>query len=183
MICLKTVSLLLALLLPSALPLHGDEELISTPEGHLQEKCRCDHPKIDLRTFLDLTVIGGSASQSIIVTPFATAPDGKVYLGKPTSIAVASALNIALEPVKIRHPLKGSYTVGGFISLDPQSIPLPPTTIGISGTIRGQIGSTTQAALIPSSIMGAPLLNPPNSFLCTYSTQFEVTGHVEGIVY
>lgn len=128
---------------------------------------------VPLTTVLSLLVIGGDPSQNLVITPFATGPDGKIHLGDPSRVPVATA-TVELNPVIVRHPYKGSCTVGGFIALENPTVSLPTTTIGLSGSIRGQLGQQFQAALIPSTIVDAPLLNPPASFICTYSTNFEM---------
>lgn len=127
-----------------------------------------------LDTQLSILILpaGSDSSKFLQITPFATAPNGKIQMGETNTVPV-KATTVQFKSLTIEHPQKGNYVVGVFISLAPDSVPLESSTFGFSGAVIGQMGNQVEYALIPSSIVGAPLFNTPHA-VATVSTNFEM---------
>src|SRR5262249_95902 len=73
------------------------------------------------------------------LTPFAKAPDGKVFRGAPTNVVLANSTfgtPIPLSPVMIPHPIQGNYFVGYEIALVSGPIANPNVVYNFFATIR-----------------------------------------------
>lgn len=88
---------------------------------------------------------------SIDVTPYAIAPNGKLFKGEMTNIVPANALITPLNNVVIPKPLRGNYVIGYFMTLGEGSPLFPPTTLAnFSGlVVNNQVGNETETITIP----------------------------------
>lgn len=88
---------------------------------------------------------------NIDVTPYAIAPNGKLFKGEPTNIVPSNGLISPLQNVVIPKPLRGNYVIGYFMTLGEGSPLFPPSVIGnFSGVVvNNQVGNETETITIP----------------------------------
>ncbi|MBA3236814.1 MAG: hypothetical protein H0T62_00500 [Parachlamydiaceae bacterium] len=147
-------------------PVRAEDNVVVTFDNESQSP-------ITLDTHLSILILpAGESSKFLQITPFATAPNGKIQMGETSSVPVKAA-TVQLKSLIIEHPQRGNYVVGVFVSLAADSVPLESSTLGFSGAVVGQLENQVEYALIPSSIVGAPLLNTPHAVV-TVSTNFEM---------
>lgn len=136
---------------------------------------------VTLETQLSILIVPGSDSSKFLkMIPFVTAPDETTLMGE-SSVVPAKIATVELKPLVIEHPKKGSYVVGVFISLDASSEPLESSTFGFNGAVTAKVGNQVEYALIPSSLVGAPMLNAPNAKV-TISTNIELPVGSEAVL-
>jgi hypothetical protein len=109
------------------------------------------------------------------VTPFAIAPNGKLYKGIPTNIVPANAFIAPLNNVVISRPINGNYVVGYFLSLGVESPVFSNTTIGnFSGVIfNNPVGSFTETITFPVQTLFLSSSEYPTDVL-TVSANFPI---------
>ncbi|MBA3239305.1 MAG: hypothetical protein H0T62_13310 [Parachlamydiaceae bacterium] len=109
------------------------------------------------------------------VTPFAIAPNGKLFKGTSINIVPASGLVTALNCVVIPRPLKGNYVVGYFLTLGVGSPVFSNTTIAnFSGVIfNNPVGSFTETITFPVQTLFLGSSSVPTDVL-TVSANFPI---------
>jgi hypothetical protein len=109
------------------------------------------------------------------VTPFAIAPNGKVFRGASTNIVPSSALIVPLNSVVIPHPIKGNYVVGYFLTLGAGSPVFSTTTLAnCSGVIlNNPVGSFTETITFPVQTLFLGASTSPTDVL-TVSANFPI---------
>lgn len=112
-------------------------------------------------------ISGGTVpvSSNYIVSPFAIAPNGKIFRGGPQTIVFANSelTGLPLNPVVIPKALYGNYFVGYEISLAIGSAPASPDTVyNFFGNIRSNpVGTQRESITLPSQLLPlGPLLTP-----------------------
>lgn len=115
--------------------------------------------------------VGGSLD----ATPFAIAPNGKLFKGTPTNFTPAAAFILPLNNVVIPHPIKGNYVVGYFLTLGATSPVFSNSTIAnFSGVIlNNPVGSFTETITFPVQTLFLASSMSPTDVL-TVSANFPI---------
>lgn len=135
----------------------GEDSSSNCSKHHHRKHCHPVFKRFDESVTISMTLtipalsgpvpVGGNFD----VTPFAIAPNGKLFKGTPTNIIPSNGLVAALNNVVIPHPIKGNYTVGYFLTLGVGSPVFSNTTIAnFSGVIfNNPVGSFTETITFP----------------------------------
>ncbi|MBS0656016.1 MAG: hypothetical protein JSR46_09580 [Verrucomicrobia bacterium] len=112
------------------------------------------------------------------VTPFAIAPNGKLFKGDKTNIVPAAGLIQSLNAVSLDKPLEGNYVVGYFVTLGATSPPFSVATIAnFSGVLLSvQVGPHKQTITIPVQTIFLSSTSDTNEVL-TISANFPIVHH------
>lgn len=94
------------------------------------------HITMTIPDMIGIVPVGGNLD----VTSFAIGPNGDIFLGDPINIVPAPAFEQALDPVVIRHPVRGNYVIGYFITPGTNSPVFPLNTIAnFSGVVLNNV--------------------------------------------
>lgn len=154
----------------------GNAELKPLPH------CRRNHHSFHEDVTIEITVEYLSLIRSTIplastftFTPFAKAPNGKIYRGIPSELTLDPRFSQSalLNPVTIHKPVKGNYFVGYEITATSPGLLSAATYYLFSGQYHGQyIDDKTEWSAIPDQDL-------PLGALQTSSDIFKVTGNFE----
>lgn len=126
---------------------------------------------LNINAFYGIVTFPVPAAGIYNFTPFAVAPNGKVFRGEPTSLVLATNnfVGIPLNPVLIPHPIYGNYFVGYEVSLAVGSPPAASTVYNFFGSIRSNpVGNLRESVNFPTQQLPlGPLLTSSDFFSVT----------------
>lgn len=101
------------------------------------------------------------------ITPYAIAPNGRVYRGTATNIVPATGFNAVLSPVEIPKPIEGNYVTGYFVTLGAGS-PVFTAAINFSAFILANpVGNFTQSVTMSPQTLFMTYLTGPLDVMTT----------------